>query len=388
MNKIKKIIKYFFILSLAAAYVSGYFLKENGSLENVQTHFPDKKIVKIGGSPDRYEIRNQNDGHLSSVLIVSKSQGWGGPLKLGTIIDSEQSVQQVIILSHKETPTFYQSLTNNHFFIQYQNKKINERFQVETDIDGVSGATISSKAFTKAIRKGAHWMALNEYNMIVEEIPIEWEFGSNEFILIVLYLIVVISSLKKYTKVRKFTLAFGLGFIGIYLNYPISVSNVASLSLGYFPNIQEYLFWYLLVVGTLLLTIIYGKNFYCSWICPFGAMQEFISIFGGVRLHLNQRTIHMARYMVYFLFWLSFMIMFITSNPSLGTFEPYATLFSLKGNGVQWYLVSIAIIGSFFIPRFWCRFFCPTGLILKQVKKIQFRIKQKMFYIGACLFEK
>ena len=65
------------------------------------------------------------------------------------------------------------------------------------------------------------------------------------------------------------------------------------------------------------------------------------------------------------------MITFLTSNPGLGTFEPFATLFSLKGAGIQWYMVSVAIIGSFFIPRFWCRFFCPVGLCLNQAGKVK-----------------
>jgi polyferredoxin len=51
----------------------------------------------------------------------------------------------------------------------------------------------------------------------------------------------------------------------------------------------------------------------------------------------------------------------------LGNFEPFATLFSLRGLEVQWYLVTMALLGAFVIPKFWCRFFCPVGGFLKQV---------------------
>ena len=68
------------------------------------------------------------------------------------------------------------------------------------------------------------------------------------------------------------------------------------------------------------------------------------------------------------------MIMFLTANPAMGTFEPFAVLFSFKGSGLQWYLVSIAIFGSFLIPRFWCRFFCPVGVALKILAKTKKRI--------------
>ncbi|MBW2370235.1 MAG: hypothetical protein JRH15_20385 [Deltaproteobacteria bacterium] len=58
------------------------------------------------------------------------------------------------------------------------------------------------------------------------------------------------------------------------------------------------------------------------------------------------------------------MIIFITRIPAAGSYEPFGTLFGQKGIGVQWYLLSIAILGSFVIPRFWCRLFCPVGLFL------------------------
>ena len=150
------------------------------------------------------------------------------------------------------------------------------------------------------------------------------------------------------------------------------------LLLGYFPSIYEQTFWWMLIVGTLLLTMLYGKNLYCSWMCPFGALQEFITLIGGGRLRLSKRIIKTAEYSVHFFFWLAFMIIFLTRNPAMGTFEPFATLFGFKGIGVQWYLVSVAVIGSFLIPRFWCRFFCPVGAFLKQVLKFQKAIVQKI----------
>ncbi len=116
-------------------------------------------------------------------------------------------------------------------------------------------------------------------------------------------------------------------------------------------------------------------------------MQEFITLIGGVRLRLSKKTLQLAEYSVYFFFWLALMITFITSNPSMGTYEPFATLFSFKGIGVQWYLVSVAVIGSFVIPRFWCRCFCPVGAFLKQVLKLK-RSFIKRIQMGDNHFER
>ena len=151
------------------------------------------------------------------------------------------------------------------------------------------------------------------------------------------------------------------------MSSPISVSNFSSLLSGYFPSVYQYAFLWLIVIGTPVLTVIYDRNLYRGWMCPFGGMQEFISIIGRFKLRLKKTTVEIAQYFVYFLFWLSFIITFTTSNPGLGSFEPFGTLFSFKGIGIQWYLVSAALTGSFPIPKFWCRFFCPAGLVLRWI---------------------
>jgi len=44
--------------------------------------------------------------------------------------------------------------------------------------------------------------------------------------------------------------------------------------------------------------------------------------------------------------------------------EPFFHLFSGKWTFLGITLVLLTLFGSFFIPRFWCRFFCPTGACL------------------------
>ena len=375
---VNKIIKIAALLSLAGAYLTGYFLQEKEWYGFIKNHFPEKEILQIGSDPYVYEMRHPGKSEREALVVIGSSNGWGGPLKTGTVINPKGTIEKVVVISHKETPLFLKVLINHSFFDQFSKMELAAPFQIGKDVDAVSGATISSKAFTKAVRNGAHWAGRHEYNVNIKKIPQEWNFGANEFILIVLYAIVIISAVKGYVWVRRLTLIFGMVFIGFYLNYPLSISNFSSLLLGYFPSLYEQAFWWLLGMGALLLTVLYGRNLYCSWMCPFGGMQEMITLIGGVKLRLSQKTIRIADYSVYFFFWLAFMITFITGKPSMGTFEPFATLFGFKGIGVQWYLVSVAVVGSFLIPRFWCRFFCPVGAFLKQTLQLKKNCIQKM----------
>jgi polyferredoxin len=46
-------------------------------------------------------------------------------------------------------------------------------------------------------------------------------------------------------------------------------------------------------------------------------------------------------------------------------------MFSLEGIGVQWYILPMALIGSFFMSTFWCRFFCPVGHGLRNLLQLR-----------------
>jgi len=299
-------------------------------------------------------------------------------MEVGAWINSSGTLESLIILDHRETPVFFEILEKRKYFDQYAQKSIQDPFQLHQDIDGISGATVSSRAIAEATQRSTHYWGRNHFKFAIEKTPMQWQIGANEFILIVLYAVIVISAVKKYRKIRYITLAFSIVFLGFYLSAPISISAFGALLMGYVPSISGQFFWWLLVSGAILMAVILGRNLYCTWACPFGGIQEFIHRAGGMSVRVHPAVTRWATKIVYFLFWLAFMVMFLTDNPAIGTFEPFAALFSFKGSSLQWYLVSVTIFGSFIIPRFWCRFFCPVGLVLKKLAKTQKQILKRV----------
>ena len=265
-----KFIKILALLALVCAYATGYFFRTNESMNAIKRNFPDGEISKVGSAPPAYKITAAGHPESEKLLVIGRTNGWGGPLEIGVVIGKAGNIEDVLVLSHKETPTFYKSLVSQRFFEQFSDKSLSAPLLIGKDIDAVGGATISSRAFAKAVLQGAHWVGRHEYNLEIEEAPEELQIGANEFMLIVLYAIVLLGAIKKFGVLRKIVLLFSLGFVGFYMNSPISVSNFSAILLGYFPSVYEQSFWWFLVVGTLLLTVIYGRNLYCSWMCPCG----------------------------------------------------------------------------------------------------------------------
>jgi polyferredoxin len=190
-------------------------------------------------------------------------------------------------------------------------------------------------------------------------------FGIDETILLLLYAFILIGSSRNMRIMRFISLSAGFIFLGFYLNSSISIGNISSILLGYFPSFTKNPLWWLLVPGIILMTFLTRKNLYFSWLCPFGAMQELTARAGFFHIHLSKKLIKYAGYVSYILTWIALMIIFVTANPALGAYEPFATFFGLEGLGIQWFILPIVILGSFALPRFWCRFFCPVRVIME-----------------------
>ncbi|MBW1750988.1 MAG: hypothetical protein JRJ37_09885, partial [Deltaproteobacteria bacterium] len=114
-----------------------------------------------------------------------------------------------------------------------------------------------------------------------------------------------------------------------------------------------------------------GKNVYCYRICPFFGVEFFLSKISGMRMTPTPTFARNAKLVANSLLWAALMIIFLSRHPALGSYEPFAMMFSLEGIGIQWYILPLALIGSFFMSSFWCRFFCPAGNMLSHLVKFR-----------------
>jgi polyferredoxin len=201
----------------------------------------------------------------------------------------------------------------------------------------------------------------------VKDEVVPFKFGSKEIAVIALVILAVIGVASKQRKLRWIALIGSLVFIGFQYNTSISLANIAALLMGNFPPIRENLVWYILLIGIPIITFILGKNVYCFWLCPFGALQEITAKVGGGKFKCCNKAIETkAAKLRYILIYLALIGAFLTKTPSFAGYEPFATLFGRQGFGIQWLILPVVFFSSFFISRFWCRFFCP-GLILNEI---------------------
>ncbi len=362
------------LLTLMGAMAYGRSTTENKTFQFLKDSYTACSVVKSDASPESYRVIEK--GHLKYLITPGRATGWGGPMTVAPVMTPELILEKVLVTEHRETPVFFDYLTANHFFSQFKGKKPQDAVRIGKNIDTVSGATISSIAITRAVRSGMD-MASHELNgTALPPQALSWSAGRDEALLLGLYVAVITCTLLKLRKARLPMLALSFLFLGLMMKRPVSVSNIAALFMGHGPSPGENIFWWLLVPGSLALVIILGKNVYCSWICPFGAIQELISRTGGLNTPVPKALQSGLKTAAKGGTWLALMVAFGSGNAAHAAIEPFATLFGLKGTTVQWYLVSLVLVGAFFIPRFWCRFFCPAGVCFRSASGLRRSIKR------------
>lgn len=300
-------------------------------------------------------------GTMLGYLTVGTAPGYGGPLTVATRLDKAGTLLSVHPVIQKESPGFFGSLIRAGYLKQYQGKAAGDAFQLGTDLDAVTGATVTSRALANAVRDGSHTAGRKLLGLQVTEPPLLAAMGAKEWALVGMLLLSVLLYLGKWTKVRLPFLALSTVVMGFWLGSMFAVPQLTALVMGYLPPLQESLRWYILVVGVLGLTVLIGKSWYCYWLCPFGAVQELLSFVGKGMVQPSPKLRKTLAWVRWAILWASALVAFWTLSPGGGSVEPFATLFLFKGSTEQWLLLLAVLVSAIFVPRFWCNYLCPAG---------------------------
>ena len=89
--------------------------------------------------------------------VGARVTGYSGPINMMVGLDLTGSLRGVTVIDHQE-PYGPRSIEQPIFERQFIGKHVRQMFHVGTDIDTVSGATITVRAATDAVRRGSRRM--------------------------------------------------------------------------------------------------------------------------------------------------------------------------------------------------------------------------------------
>ena len=305
-------------------------------------------------------------------VTTGTANGYGGQLKVAVAISPQGKVQGITIVDHKETQSYIKRVINKGFLGILGGKSYEDPFVLNDDIAAVSGATYTCQALTMSVRNAVRQMAQNQLELILpaEYIP-KIKFGVPEVVLLGLYVISFLGLYHHfpYKKAARWaSMLLGLLVLGFWYNSPLTLAFVNKLLLGYWPEWQNHLYWYLLTGGILLVLIVDNKNHYCYWFCPFGAAQECLGVIGGAKVYELGRWRILGRWTPRLLALTAILMALFYRNPGMSSYEVFGTLFSFVGSSYQFILLGLVMTVSLFVKRPWCSYLCPMRPVVDYIK--------------------
>jgi transcriptional regulator of nitric oxide reductase len=169
-------------------------------------------------------------------------------------------------------------------------------------------------------------------------------------------------------------LAWTLGYLGWYAQGQLSIVQItgAFKSLNAGLGLSSYLYdpvSLVLFAFTLISFVAWGRGTFCGWLCPFGALQEFVGLLAE-KLRLPRltlaptlaRRLENGRYVV-----LAVLVGGALFAPEIGEnlneVEPFKTSITVafdRGWPFVAYAAGLLLAGAFYY-KFFCRFICPLG---------------------------
>lgn len=122
------------------------FHVENGLRLNAEKHAKQRFFGKF---VFYYEIIENDE--IVGYAILDNVLGKVKPITFIVICDQEKSIKSVEVIKYREQHGG--TVAKRSWLDQFNNGDINSKFELDEDIDGISGATISVKSLLKGVKK-------------------------------------------------------------------------------------------------------------------------------------------------------------------------------------------------------------------------------------------
>jgi hypothetical protein len=312
---------------------------------------------------------------LIGYVAVGTANGYGGELNVAVAVSLDGNVMGLSIVEHKETAAFFQRVLRSQLSESLKDKSYSDSFILGQDVDSVTGATYSSRALADSVRRAARRVATRNFDLpsIPEPSP-QVVFGFPETVLIFLFAVGIVGRSRrlKHRKILRWvSMLAGMGVLGFVYNRPLTLVFINKMLLGFWPEWQLNLYWYILLAGIVLIIAAGEQSPYCEWFCPFGSAQECLGVIGGAKRKIPERYHVFLRWFQRILALFAIVLALLFRNPSVSSYEVFGAFFHLIGSSFNFALLGVVLIAALFLKRPWCSYLCPLRPVTDFIRLVR-----------------
>jgi ferredoxin len=195
--------------------------------------------------------------------------------------------------------------------------------------------------------------------------------------------VAVLLYLLKLKHLRQPLLFLSIIFFGFYLGgIPDPINAIFDLLAQ-----NQILLSVILVLFPVLLSLFWGR-FYCGWLCPLGAVQEFLNPAPETRV-LPKPLDGVLKYLKFIILIVLGYLSWYTAGNMWQNYNLTKTLFTFNGPLLTILILALILVISLLVSRPFCKYLCPLGAILTFTSRFApFRMRadaKKCMICGKCI---
>lgn len=170
---------------------------------------------------------------------------------------------------------------------------------------------------------------------------------------------------RKKSRARIALLGCSVIVLGFWFGTQFSLATAATLLGGSWLGGMASYATILCLVLTLLSFLFTRKNLFCTYICPFGAVQEGLGKITGCSAPVQSTwMVWIARGWVLIIL----LAALYFQAPSYAMYGPLGMLLNFVGSAIIYSLTILVILSSLMFKQPWCKLFCPTTIIISYLR--------------------
>ncbi len=316
---------------------------------------------------DEAVVRDRNNRRIGRLLhtqpLTKHIIGYGSYLPIIIGVDADDKITGLLLQKNDETPGFVKRLEKLGFFASWNGQFASEA--VNLPVDAVSRATMTSRATIESLRlRLAEYVKVEQIRRQVDYRALTIEVTAWVFLLVAFCGCFAPARLAKY---RKIYLFFAILVPGFMLGRFFSVELLYNWAINGIPFSSQ-LFMVALVALAIVIPLLSGRSWYCTWYCPYGAAQELLGHACSKKIEPTGRAARIARYVRPAFLLVIAMLLITGVSFSLSSIEPFSAFMLASASQAVLILAGVFLTLSLIIRRPWCNYFCPSGQIVEMLR--------------------
>lgn len=365
-------------------------------------------LSRLGDAPESLVFpepltQEEQQDYIRTGPLVDDIIGYQGPTELLFKVSEEGVVEQIKIRKSFDNEPYVEYVAEDRYFWKIFADKTVEQLAdfdlVEMQVEGVSGATMTSQAVAATIVAAANELRTREQDAVSHEYGDAEEFfrrstvSTTELATVAWILLVGVFV---YFKIQRRRFWRTLWLIGTLLILGVWAGNLLSMSLlvgwssaGTAATIAPGLA--LLCMVALLAPPLAKANPYCSHLCPHGAVQQILRPRGITDSKRRRWQWKPSPRLQRLLKWIpgatlviGYLLVLLRPQTDLASWEPFhAYLFPIASVATL-ILFVVSVAASAFVPMAYCRFGCPTGSLLDYLRRTA--VSRRVTWVDGIIF--